>query len=318
MTMSFYDERVCQIIMNVQRIIKQDGKISWIVVDKSFLPVVPILDFLCYCENREYSPNTIRGYARSLSFFWGFLVESEYDWKKISSNILAEFIKWLRYPTPSKNVIYLDQTEVHAKRTERTINNYLAAVYSFYNFHLDEGTVDNINLYNTIQMHQRQFKPFLHHASKSNETIVRKVKLKEPKTLPKTLTTAQYESLLSACNKIRDKFMIALLFETGMRIGQVLGLRHEDISSWDNRITVTPRKDNLNAARAKSKNAYVVDVPPSLMSIYTEYLIHEFGDIDSDYVFVNIWDGEIGSPILKISHSESGKKGNRKATLRPV
>jgi site-specific recombinase XerD len=30
------------------------------------------------------------------------------------------------------------------------------------------------------------------------------------------------------------------------------------------------------------------------MALYTEYLVYEFGDIDSDYVFINLWNGEIG------------------------
>ena len=34
------------------------------------------------------------------------------------------------------------------------------------------------------------------------------------------------------------------------------------------------------------------------MQIYSDYLIEEYPiDIDSDYVFVNIWDGKIGTPM---------------------
>jgi integrase len=33
------------------------------------------------------------------------------------------------------------------------------------------------------------------------------------------------------------------------------------------------------------------------MELYTDYLLNEFGEIDSDYVFVNLWDGPIGEPI---------------------
>lgn len=33
------------------------------------------------------------------------------------------------------------------------------------------------------------------------------------------------------------------------------------------------------------------------MDLYTEYLLHEFDEIESDYVFVNLWDGVIGQPM---------------------
>lgn len=30
--------------------------------------------------------------------------------------------------------------------------------------------------------------------------------------------------------------------------------------------------------------------------LYTDYLVTEYGDLDRDYVFVNLWDGSIGTP----------------------
>ena len=34
------------------------------------------------------------------------------------------------------------------------------------------------------------------------------------------------------------------------------------------------------------------------MTLYSDYLIDEYPEtIDSDYMFINIWDGQIGSPI---------------------
>jgi integrase len=82
-----------------------------------------------------------------------------------------------------------------------------------------------------------------------------------------------------------------------MRIGQVLGLRHKDILSGDNKILVRFRPDNENQARTKSLTDNVVDVSSKIITLYTDYFIHEYGEIESDYVFVNLWDGEIGAPM---------------------
>ena len=34
------------------------------------------------------------------------------------------------------------------------------------------------------------------------------------------------------------------------------------------------------------------------MALYTRYLLEEYGELDSDYVFVNLWDGRIGAPMM--------------------
>jgi len=95
------------------------------------------------------------------------------------------------------------------------------------------------------------------------------------------------------------------LFDAGLRIGQALGLRHEDIRLEDNEIHIVPRQDNVNEARAKTRDSYGVPVSASLMRLYTDYLIEELGGLEvdalPDYVFVNLWEGEIGRPLTYAS-----------------
>jgi site-specific recombinase XerD len=45
--------------------------------------------------------------------------------------------------------------------------------------------------------------------------------------------------------------LYAVLYDTGMRIGEALGLRHEDWAAAQRELTVVPR-DNDNGARSKS------------------------------------------------------------------
>ena len=53
-----------------------------------------------------------------------------------------------------------------------------------------------------------------------------------------------------------------------------------------------PRADNANRARAKLRSAAVVPVSTPLVRLYSEYMHAEYGDIDSDYVFVNLFGGQ--------------------------
>ncbi len=57
-------------------------------------------------------------------------------------------------------------------------------------------------------------------------------------------------------------------------------------------------KNNVNGVRAKSKKSYVVHVSKELMALYSDYLIYEYSeDLESDYVFINIWEDKRGSAL---------------------
>src|SRR6185312_5064919 len=87
----------------------------------------------------------------------------------------------------------------------------------------------------------------------------------------------------------------------GMRIGQALGLRHEDLSAEDGEIRIVPRDDNPNGARAKTRNTYTIPEMHHLMPLYIDYLVHDLGALETDalpdFVFVNIWEGHRGRPM---------------------
>ena len=74
-----------------------------------------------------------------------------------------------------------------------------------------------------------------------------------------------------------------------MRIGQALGLRHADFVSRAKEVRIVPRADNANGARAKLRSPATVPVTAGLVRCYSDYMHAEYGEIDSDYVFVNLW-----------------------------
>lgn len=281
--------------MQVQRIvIPATSRVTWLVIDDSFLSIRPVNDFLMYLENLERSPHTVRAYAHHLKLFWEFLQDTGREWTTVGLSDLAEYVAWLRQPHSSSVTSMHEQV---SQRSESTINAILAPLSIFYDYHQRVGTVNGIPMFSTQALPHRRYKSFLHHINKSNPLRTRLIKLKAPKRLPRTLTRVQVQALIHACHRRRDKFLLSLLYETGMRIGQALGLRHEDVRSWDNLIQVVPRADNANGVRAKTLETYPIHVSMELMTLYQDYLIYEYGDMGSDYVFVNLWDGLLGRPM---------------------
>lgn len=287
--------------MKVQRVRFSDGKQTWIVLDDNYLPVEPILAYIRYIEARELSPNTIHNYASHLKLYWEFLQDSAQDWRSVKITQLANFMAWLRLPDPK--VVSIQEPE--SARSERTVNTIITVICEFYEYHRLSGEPVTLDAYTLKAQHGSNFKPFLHHISQGKPVRHKRLKLKEPKLHPGFLTQEQVKSLIDACSHKRDKFFVDLLYETGMRVGQALGLRHSDIRTWDNEIDIVWRDDNTNGARSKSKVSNTLHVPKELMSLYTQYLVDEYPvEVGSDYVFVNCWGGEIGRPLQYQNASE--------------
>lgn len=280
--------------MKVQKVkIPNSDKVTWIVLGDDYLPIQPIQQFLSYLKSVEKSPNTIRSYAYHLKLYWEYIRDTNKDWTKVKESDIADFVAWLRSPQPNISAVY----EQEAKRTEATVNLIITSVAMFYDYQERLGVVTNVPLYTSRMQPGRKYKPFLHHISKSKPIRTKLIKLKEPKRFPKILSKEEIQQLITACHRLRDKFLITLLYESGIRIGQALGLRHSDIQSWDNIIWIVPRDNNANGARAKTNDKYSVHVSQELMGIYSEYLLEEFNDTDSDYVFVNLWEGKVGQAM---------------------
>jgi integrase len=110
------------------------------------------------------------------------------------------------------------------------------------------------------------------------------------------LTAVEVQMILDACDRLRDRFLLALLYDSGIRVGEALGLRHEDIAAAEREVTVRPRT-NDNGARVKSRASRTIPVSAGLVRLYADYLHGEYGDLDSDYVFVNLWGRPRGHPL---------------------
>ena len=119
--------------------------------------------------------------------------------------------------------------------------------------------------------------------------------LRAERRIPDTLDAEQVAAIVAACDRLRDRFLFTLLAASGLRVGEALGLRHSDIDAAARLVSVVPRV-NANRARAKGGGRQV-PVPGAVIRLYADYLHGEYGELDSDYVFVNLWSGPIGCPL---------------------
>ncbi len=272
-------------IMQAQKAKLSKNKYIWLVLDDNLLPIAPVESYMEYLYNTEKSPSTLQSYANHLKLFWDYLAYSRKNWQKITIADFADFIHWLR--SNNLQVIHIDNNNPEIRRSERTVNTILSALASFYRYHNQLGNTE-IKLVESYYLPANRHKTLLYHIHKSKPVWKRIISLKEPKGLIKTLSPQQVKLLIDSCSNIRDRFLIALLYETGMRIGQALGLQHSGIKSWDNEIEINYRVDNVNHAYGKSKCQNIICVSSKLMDLYTNYLNKECDLVSThEYVFIN-------------------------------
>jgi len=70
----------------------------------------------------------------------------------------------------------------------------------------------------------------------SGSVLKRPIKLKLPEVLPRAMNPADVRKLLSVIDDTRDRALILLLLRTGMRIGEALGLRINDLDMRDRKV----------------------------------------------------------------------------------
>jgi integrase/recombinase XerD len=176
------------------------------------------------------------------------------------------------------------------------VNRKLSAVSAFYEFHQRHG----VDLGDLLATWQRRgsgggsWRPLLAHLGSRPERT-RRIRLRADKHLPSTLDEQQVATVLGSCERLRDRMLFMLLAESGMRVGEALGLRHADIDAASCVVSVVGRA-NANGARAKSGSRQV-PVSARLIRLYSDYVHTEYGDLDSDYVFVNLWADPVGAPL---------------------
>jgi len=158
--------------------------------------------FLTYCRAKNLSENTLTYYRYRLEAFRRYVEEhgSTTIPTEIGSGLIRDFI--------------ISETKI---RSASTAHHDVVALRAFFNFLTREGLVRE-------------------NPMRGVETV------KRPRKLINTFTPEQVKAVLSTCRNdfvgIRDQAIVMLLYDTGMRAGELCSLKLEDVQATDNRIKV--------------------------------------------------------------------------------
>jgi integrase len=173
-------------------------------------------------------------------------------------------------------------------RAAASCQRALTAVMGFYDFHQDTALAAAL-------VRSRQHRTNVR--SDSSRSRRHPVGVKVPSRIKPHLSESELASVLTAPLRLRDQLLLSFMGLNGLRVGAVLGLRHSDIDLRKRELHVVPRTGNLNDARTKRSAPLTLPLHKDVGRLYVRYLDEEYGDWDSDYVFINLWNGELGRPL---------------------
>lgn len=299
--------------MHAARIRFPDGHVSWTVLDANDEPVEAARAWLMHLESIRMAPNTVERFAKHVAALGMFLSAHSKTFEEITIRDYDQFLAWLARERSgaepsSPKLIPLPRAAAPSSLSASLRNQIHMAVKSFYrNLANNERFEFEVRATRNGGQHAAAYKPFLAHIS-SRGYLRRKdayrhgnIDLAQKRVTEKRLLPEQVLELVKACKLVRDAFLVVLLYNTGLRIGEALGLRHVDIDVSDKVVWVVPRTDNENGARAKSGRVRGVPVHEYVINMYEDLVTSaEYAaafEAGASYVFCNVERGQVGKAM---------------------
>lgn len=253
----------------------EDSDNLYLLTSNKGVPFIYPNKYLKFLKTINMSSNTIKSYAYRLKLYWDFIELNQIEFKKISMEDLVKFIGWLQ-----------GKSSINAKKRQAsTINYNVMAVFGFYNylerFH-SEILESKLDFYSNSNK-KYAYKSFLEHTKSSVKYKLNAIKLKETKKPYKKLTEEQLNQIFHSKLNIRNKLLVNILYESGIRISEALNIKLEDIDLSDKKIMITKSKTPSGENRLVYLSAETIN----LLQDYI-YEVHEKNNFDSDYLFLKL------------------------------
>lgn len=185
---------------------------------------------------KRLSHHTVTAYEGDLKQFSAFLL-FQYEFKEPEKADFQMIRSWI--------VALVDE-----KIENRSINRKIATLRTFYNF-------------------------LLRHKTITTDPMLKIKALKTDKTLPKYVEEKPMENLLDDMefsddfSGLRDKLVLELLYGTGMRLAELIGLKITDLNLYNNTLTVLGKR---NKQRIIPVNKSLVEAIKKYLTLRTDII----------------------------------------------
>ena len=286
---------------------------TWTVVDDEGLVVDPAEEYLSFARDSEFSPNTLRSYAKALALWFTFLGQQNRRWDAVRLADLGGFLQAVRrrsFEMPEMN-------SPTRQASDATVAARVRPVMSFYRYH-SATTLQLANVfYERGRSRSNSYLPFLEHVARRTEKDLPRLRLRVRPSETPILSPSVVDDLLQAeaefdpragdwAGDLRYRLLWSLLFETGMRISEALSLQHRDWKAGRGetaRLDITPRPHPLGIElKSGARSVFIGGQLDKLYGDYVFWLCARGADAaildwDSSYVFCNAFREPLFSPL---------------------
>ena len=179
-------------------------RILYRILEQKLLAEGHVRAYLLDQQRRNCRPNTIRSNGTSITGFLRFLKDS-------SINQLHAITR--------EHIAAFAEREQDRGLSPNTVSTQLRSLYAFLNFLIDQDVLHP-------------------------DLLKRKLRIKVPDALPRAIDPHDIKQLLAAVKNHRDRALILTLLRTGMRIGELLGTRVQDLNLKQNVIQIVEAQKN--------------------------------------------------------------------------
>lgn len=256
----------------------------WYLVDANLDFVREVKLFLDWKAATRHAPATIKAYCSRLLWFYRFLAQQQLQIEEVTATHLTEFVIWLQHPGrayPQK-----DSFSGAQPLSASSINLIVQEVADLYRFLVRRGLITQSPVVYVAASRGKWAieGDLLAHTRRRFQTQRLEMRVKEPTCRPSTISEQEFQTFVNAISDarspqadpggFRDRLICLMLKEGGFRLGELLGMRLEDLDFGKQGVHVRFRADNENAARAKAGHGRdrFVHLPPSLLGLLDLYL----------------------------------------------
>ena len=190
-------------------------------------------DFLGYLADRRYSPKTVRAYAFDLLAFCRWLLGEDAQLADVTAEMLLRYLAYCRAATfrgrPGGNVYSICDGR-STGYAAATVNRRMAAISGMFEFRamrdpdmpspVPKGAARR-------QAGRGERSGLLGHLAAPRPAS--KLRVRQPRRLPKGLDAGQATALLDSFRSWRDKAIAGLMLLSGLRSAEVLALNVGDV-----------------------------------------------------------------------------------------
>ena len=240
--------------------------------------------FLMHKLRESCSPNTVKRFAFSISYYLSYLEEKHLTVGLVFGMAYdrqhAHFIEFLHWLRAGKHILEPRKRGPN----NSTCNTYLQDIFGWYQFlELENEQFQNLKV---LSSHVVTFTNSIGiRFSVARKTF--KGYLPEDEHIGRTIEQDQILMLLLHCTNVRDQLLLLLLAETGFRIGEMLGIRYTRDVDYENRTISVRFRENWNGARAKNAEHRRAKLSEETFEVFQFYL-SEYRELlkKTEYLFV--------------------------------